>query len=355
MAHEVPQAGSEHKPKLISMIHPHGVEEASLLCKYMYHGFRFDVLASSKDEDHPEGYDFDQSIEGKLLLEYEDLTIGTPTDEKDKKLYEIRDALADLESNACFPFMQKMAPSSPLPKPRTLEEELYPPTYALQVLTKGGQLSAHVIDYKSPEGYPALSEQEFIALGIETTIYRPSEVTLISRLQGRVWKVEVGGEPMICKISMTDNFGPTLANELGVYRKVNQLGNESKFPRMKGVVKSHMGVIAILLSYIPHKYHSLRMILHHTKDGLLPKTEATTAMRTKWAYQIMRSVEQLHEVGILWRDVKTDNVLIDDEGDAVVLDFGGGNTVGWVDANKYGTLEGDIQGLEKIMAHLKEE
>ncbi|KAI0534186.1 hypothetical protein GGR58DRAFT_483607 [Xylaria digitata] len=355
MAHEAPQVGSEPEPKLIAVDYPHGFNHASLVCQYMYHGFRFDVLASEKDEDHPEGYDFSQSIEGKLLWEYEDLTYGTPTEEKDQKMKKIRNHLASLVSNACFSFMQKTAPPIPLPEPRTLEEELYPPTYTLQVLTKGDQLSSHPIDFKSPERFPPVSEQQFRALGIETAIYRPSEVTLICRIQNRVWKVEVGGETMICKVSMSDTFGPTLANELEVYQKISQLGNGSRFPKMKGAVKSHTGFIAILLGYIPHQHHDLSMILDDIKTGLLPKTEATAAMRTKWAEQIKRSVAQLHELGILWRDIKTDNVLIGDEGDAIVLDFGAGNTVGWVDQDKYGTLEGDIQGLEKIMAALRDE
>ncbi len=45
-------------------------------------------------------------------------------------------------------------------------------------------------------------------------------------------------------------------------------------------------------------------------------------------------------------------MLIDGDGDAVVLDFGGGNTVGWVDHDNYGTMEGEQQGLDKIMAAL---
>lgn len=35
-----------------------------------------------------------------------------------------------------------------------------------------------------------------------------------------------------------------------------------------------------------------------------------------------------------------------------VVDFGGGNTVGWMDRNKYGSMEGELQGLGKIMAAL---
>jgi serine/threonine protein kinase len=61
----------------------------------------------------------------------------------------------------------------------------------------------------------------------------------------------------------------------------------------------------------------------------------------------------LHNLGILWRDIKIDNVLINDDGDAVVLDFGGGNTMGWVDRDKYGTMEGEEQGLAKIIEALK--
>jgi hypothetical protein len=44
--------------------------------------------------------------------------------------------------------------------------------------------------------------------------------------------------------------------------------------------------------------------------------------------------------------------LIDENNDAVLLDFGGGNTLGWVDEDKYGTMEGEQQGLQKIMKAL---
>jgi serine/threonine protein kinase len=102
----------------------------------------------------------------------------------------------------------------------------------------------------------------------------------------------------------------------------------------------------MLMAYIPHKHHNLRVLLDKAPH------EATTALRQKWAAQIRDTLAVLHSLGILWLDIKTDNVLIDDDGDAVVLDFGGGNTVGWVDHDKYGTMEGELQGLAKIMAAL---
>ena len=118
---------------------------------------------------------------------------------------------------------------------------------------------------------------------------------------------------------------------------------------MAGVVKSHTGIIAILIGFIPHKYHNLRQILDDVEADIIPRSEATAEMSAKWATQIRQSVARMHEIGVLWGDVKTDNVLINDDGDAVVLDFGGGNTLGWVDPDKYGTQECDLQGLDKIM------
>jgi hypothetical protein len=47
--------------------------------------------------------------------------------------------------------------------------------------------------------------------------------------------------------------------------------------------------------------------------------------------------------------VKAANVLIDKDNNAWIIDFGGGYTEGWVDRDKAGTVEGDLQGLANIM------
>jgi len=120
-------------------------------------------------------------------------------------------------------------------------------------------------------------------------------------------------------------------------------------------VKSHTGIIGILLGYIPHEHKSLLHLLWMVKQGELPAAAVPSTLKKKWAEQIKRTVAQLHDLGIVWGDIKTENVLIDDNYDAFVLDFGGGNTVGWVDKDKHGKVEGDMQGLAKILDVLEEE
>lgn len=75
-------------------------------------------------------------------------------------------------------------------------------------------------------------------------------------------------------------------------------------------------------------------------------------IRKRWATQISGSLEELHKRGLVWGDVKAENVLIDKNENAWLTDFGPGYTEGWVDKDKVGTVEGDLQGLAKIMAML---
>ena len=82
-------------------------------------------------------------------------------------------------------------------------------------------------------------------------------------------------------------------------------------------------------------------------SALLPDTPVP--LRQRWASQIRETLAELHKAGIVWGDAKAENVLIDRENNAWVTDFGGGYTVGWVDAEKAGTVEGDLQGLERIL------
>jgi hypothetical protein len=346
-----------------------GLHDAARL-NYLYNGSQFSVLACPKDTPQCKG--LGQSDVGKILKEMNDLSWGEWSDEKDMRIEALEKELAALIGDACFPMMQELAPF-PIPEPRTLQERIYPPTYSLRVFAEDGRLTSQILtDFEFPAKYPPISEAKLQEIGLDDTlpVFDSSQIVLGPRLQALVWKVTIDGEDMICKVAI-DVFGESVSEELETYLKIRNVGTIDglRVPELKGapmyfqiitftadiisgIIRSHAGVIGIVLGEIPHKHHNLRVLLHLVEEGTVPETEATTSLRLKWAEQIRYSLAQLHQLGILWRDVKTDNVLIDENNDAVLLDFGGGNTLGWVDEDKYGTMEGEQQGLQKIMKAL---
>lgn len=135
--------------------------------------------------------------------------------------------------------------------------------------------------------------------------------------------------------------------EIMVHQKVHdaKLGPpELRVSRLQGIVYTHHdgATYGLLLSLIDHE------------DGLTLQSALTwdkpsRELRERWASQVSSTVEELHKAGAVWGDVKTENVLIDKEGNAWVIDFEGGYTEGWVDKDKAGTQEGDLQGLGKLV------
>ncbi|KAK3290436.1 uncharacterized protein B0H64DRAFT_378648 [Chaetomium fimeti] len=328
----------------------------SAVFTFQYNGARFEVVAASPEDEAggealvPPLYKFDESLEGKALTEISDLSWGEFDETRDKATERLEKEFAKLAADACLQAMQQLVPI-PIPDTQILEQYLYPQTYILQILTdfERTKLTCQTLDAYAglSDRHPPISEDELRAMGLdlETTdipLIRASQVILVRRLQGLVWKVMVDREELVCKAAI-DRFEHPLVNELETYLKVRSAGVALRIPELKGIVVSDKGVIGILLGYIPHEYHSLRALLAGIDAGSILPGEATVSLR-----RIEETLRGLHRLGILWRDIKTDNILIDDDDDAVVLDFGGGNTVGWVDQDKYGSMDGEEQGLLKI-------
>ncbi|KAK4196449.1 hypothetical protein QBC40DRAFT_287257 [Triangularia verruculosa] len=106
--------------------------------------------------------------------------------------------------------------------------------------------------------------------------------------------------------------------------------------------EDHSGtrLVGLLLTYIENR---------GTLKDLAPwSDDCTNEDRLRWSGQIHYSVECLHNAGVIWGDAKPQNVLIDMEGDAWLIDFGGSYTPGWVDEDKQETVEGDRQGVQRI-------
>jgi hypothetical protein len=86
------------------------------------------------------------------------------------------------------------------------------------------------------------------------------------------------------------------------------------------------------------------MILTDVGHGIKPATEAILSMGERWTMRFQECLAQSHGLKILWKDVQINNVLADDHGDTVIANFGGGNTIGWVDTDRCGAMAGTNRG-----------
>lgn len=215
----------------------------SVIIDYSHNGVTFHVLVSCNEEELPTGYDLDNSIEGKILLRMDDLSYGTPSEETseqiDKEIDRLQDDLIKLVSDACFILIQELAPATPPPEAQTLQDYLYPEAYTLQVLTKDQKLASHRLhDYAPPDGHPPISEDKLRAMDLDGDIpvFNSSQVVLGQRLQSLVWKVDVDGELMLCKVTSKAHFWNSLSDELATYQKIRRAGEELLVPELKGMV-----------------------------------------------------------------------------------------------------------------------
>lgn len=141
----------------------------------------------------------------------------------------------------------------------------------------------------------------------------------------------------------------TLEKELEAHLQVlkSNMVLEARVVRLLGVVAAEDARVAgLLLTYVDCRREN---------DGILDGIyllRTSIPLRERWVSQIKEAVHQLHEGGVVWGDAKADNVLIDKKNDAWLIDFGGGYTEGWVDKEKTGTKEGDLQGVERIVEYL---
>lgn len=81
-------------------------------------------------------------------------------------------------------------------------------------------------------------------------------------------------------------------------------------------------------------------------------SEATAVQQARWVSDIRRALDFLHGLSPprVWGDGKPWNVVISSDDDrAVLVDFGGGATPGWVDAELADTIAGDEQAFGRLV------
>ncbi|PYH83438.1 hypothetical protein BO82DRAFT_40900 [Aspergillus uvarum CBS 121591] len=154
-----------------------------------------------------------------------------------------------------------------------------------------------------------------------------------------VYKVEINGTPLIYK---RGKWRKWLTREATMLRELE--GCSLRIPKLAGFIGLDSQGPGVLISFIPHE-----TTLWDVRNNM---QTTDLAVRHKWFDQIQGTVMVLHQRGMTWGDVKPDNVLIDSNRDAWIIDLEGGATKGYVPLELTGTVAGDLVGLKAIREFL---
>lgn len=238
---------------------------------------------------------------------------------------------------------------------QSLHSVLYPCTFTFRLEAVSDKIS--IVPIEPEEVHTSTEEPPDEDLGAEfgfdsTLPVDPADkvIMLESLLYGggySVGRVLLRGKEMICKALASGLRDSRLAKELAAHHKIQDASPDTSVcvsvPRLLGYVShAHNGsIIGLLHEWIPGEN------LRHMDMASVP-----VATRRKWASQILETVGQLHRMGVVWDDGKAANVVIDNEQEAWLIDFGGGWTEEWVDEELTDSAEGDDQAAMRISEFL---
>jgi hypothetical protein len=138
-----------------------------------------------------------------------------------------------------------------------------------------------------------------------------------------------------------------IPREIQTMTRLQQSGLDKslRVPRLHGLVQYQQETDQICGLLLTH-------VKHDESLAFIDINETPLERRNKWISQIRQTVDKLHSEEIVWGDVKPDNILVDNSNNLWLIDFGGSFTYGWVDVDKAETIEGDCQGMERIIQFL---
>ena len=260
------------------------------------------------------------------------------------------ETLRESAISACKDTIYTLSASIPTPEQDlpNLEDFLHPTTFYLRVFPSDGTLQA--LRMNNTAEIASLYEPVFLAVDL---LPRPIQalvpavdLEIIQDLHmGQVLKVSKSNE--VCVFKRAHYGGrEQLIREIQLLQQISENWepghpNCPAVPRILGLVTSRDQIAGILEEFIDGE-----------KLSELDMEDVSTEQRQKWKQQVQHTITLLHRKNFVWGDVKPDNVLIDKEARAWLIDFGGSWTDGWVDEHLAETIEGDLQGLDRLMKHL---
>ncbi|EEH17451.2 hypothetical protein PABG_00014 [Paracoccidioides brasiliensis Pb03] len=253
-------------------------------------------------------------------------------------------------AKACFAHFRTLAPRPTEPRIITLEEYYTTPAIHLTITVKDGKLTA-IQSSRKPDDLMPRTRLSPSAMTASVPLLEPSKVKLPWDSEHerplRPSKVHVcnEGKEQFFKPAYRELLKHT-EREIKTLLRLHQLGLSDKMrvPKIHGFVssgnKSNMEICGILITCIKFR---------RTLASRNEIRKAAPYLRETWIHQLKEMVNEFHKAGIIWGDVKPGNVLIDMENNLWIIDFGGSYTPGWVDEKLMETVEGDLQGLSKII------
>jgi hypothetical protein len=159
-------------------------------------------------------------------------------------------------------------------------------------------------------------------------------------------KIFVGDQSLFYKPSSSEQDSIPEIEKFATIEKSGLSVKELRTSRLCGVVVTEKRQFRGLL------YHWIDVKADGWTLNWAVNEKTPISLRQKWADQIKDTVSKLHELGVIWGNVNAGNVLVDSHDDVVLIGFAGGTTRCWVDKDLGGTVEGDLQGLERMMDFL---
>ncbi|KAI9692972.1 MAG: hypothetical protein M1822_004967 [Bathelium mastoideum] len=215
--------------------------------------------------------------------------------------------------------------------------QFYPSVTNLKLQTEDNRLHVHVTeDVNEIINYPPISAVKHL----NCPHFREEVVHFDAHLSGFVYKVEIYGRSMIKK----EIPGPDTVDEfLYEVNALNSLSDSLNVIRLEGIVVSNDGNFVKGLVISVAERGALVDLLYDEK-GCIP-----WARRERWAHQVVRGLNEIHESGFVQGDFTLSNVVIDKYDDAKIIDINRrGCPVGW-EPPELATL---IENGQRISMHI---
>ncbi|WEW56510.1 hypothetical protein PRK78_001955 [Emydomyces testavorans] len=259
-------------------------------------------------------------------------------------------------AKACFAQLRAfIATHRPEPRMISLEEYYNPVTIPLTLQAVAGVGLTAVQSTRKPEDLTPRVRLSYPVANVGVSLFQLSGVKLFWDAENErpvrpPSRVLVDGEE-----GMEYFFKPTYhgssketEREIDLLLQLQQLQQSPhtiRVPKLHGFVSPRKSrnpteISGMLLTYIK----SCRSLAF--KDVV---RNAPLSLREKWIQQLQEMINEFHKAGIVWGDAKPANILVDMEDNLWIIDFGGSYTPGWVDGELVETVQGDLQGLSRII------